>query len=507
MRSYSNRNLPRHSHIKASKKKLGFRVLLISSSFEKEWRSKTINQNSHYPLGLGYLHSYLEKEGYTLKTLFLNDYPGASCLRRVKQVTHDWHPAVVGFNMLTNNRVSSFRLIEFVHDTYPYIHILIGGIHATLMHDQIIERYPFVISVNGEGEITTAKLLHKLLTQKSYRYVQGISFWSKSKVITTRRRNLIRNLDALPFPKHEAFFTRERTIASILTSRGCPFRCSFCVLESISRRIYRKRSVQDVISEIQHLTSSFPQLETIWIHDDQFFIDNQRVIDLCNEIVKRKVHLKFICSGRFKPVSKELVDAIVKAGFIEVLFGLESGSTKILRLCHKMITKRDVIRTLKLFRNKNIFVVTFLIIGLHGETDATVKESYTFIQKMQKIKYIYFGDIGTLTIYPGTEIYDIAKNAHIIDDSYWMTDNATPLFTLQHSLDELAKYKSDTLDHISLLQFATPKGFVAQYAMTPFILKFFISNISNIPLISTHLIQRFYPHLYMSLRKLRFITT
>lgn len=131
----------------------GFRILLISASFEKEWRSPTINKNSHYPLGLGYLHAYLENKGHNVNTLFLNDYSFDQCFKEVLRTIADIKPEITGFNILTNNRVSSFRIIEYIHRNCPGIRILIGGIHATLMYRQIITKFPFIIAVLGEGKL------------------------------------------------------------------------------------------------------------------------------------------------------------------------------------------------------------------------------------------------------------------------------------------------------------------------------------------------------------------
>jgi len=476
------------------------RVLLVSPSFEKEWRSSVVNSNSHYPLGLGYLHAYLEKNGYIVQTLFLNDYPEKQTISLVKSTLRSFKPAVLGLNMLTNNRVNSFRLIEHVHNKFPNTIIIIGGIHATLMYKQIIQNYHYVIAVIGEGEITAIELLTALKNNKSLRSIKGIAYWHNKKVMKNPDRELIKDLDMLPIPKHEAFFSDKRTIASILTSRGCPFNCSFCVLESISRRIYRRRSINNVIQELEYLISHFPQLETVWIHDDQFFLDNARVIEFCNKVIEKNIKLKFICSGRFKPVTKEMVEAIQKAGFIEVLFGLESGSTKVLELCNKRITKEDVVHTMRLFKKTDIFVVTFLIVGLYGETEDTIMEAAKFIQSVQKIRYIYYGDIGTLTIYPGTHIYDIAKNAGQIDDSYWMTDKPTPLFTVEHTENELKRLKHILLDHISLNNFFSLRGFVAQFSMIQDILGFIYASRRQIPMILNHLIQRFFPETYLKLK-------
>ena len=478
------------------------RVLLLSSTIENRFRSKTINENSHYPLGLGYLHSYLEKQGHTVHTLFLNDYPYVSCKSIILHEIKRFLPDVIGLNIITSNRLSSFRLIQYFHKTYPFIHIVIGGVHATVMYTQILKRFPYVVAVLGEGENTLKELIDSLGQSKSFWKILGIAYVRKRTVIKTKDRGLISNLDTIPYPKHEVFFSPHRTIASMVTSRGCPFHCSFCVLNAISRGYPRFRSIHNIIGEIEYLIRSYPQLETIWFHDDQFFLDNQRVIAMCHEIVKRNIKLKFICSGRFKPVSNDMVHALERAGFIQILFGLESGSPTILNLCHKYITHNDVIRTVTLFKKSKIILSVFLIIGLYGETDATINETIQFVQKIQRIKYLFFDDIALLVIYPGTEIYEIAKKAGNIKDSYWLQDKPTPYFTVTHSYQKLSLYKNKVLNAIAMKRLCTPFGFISQLVMIPWIIKFLVISVPRYPLYSMHVFQRFSPSAYFLYSKM-----
>lgn len=478
------------------------KLLLVSSSFEDAARSKVINANSHYPMGLGYLHSYLENYGHSVQTLFLNDYPYQHCRQFFMNQMKTNTPDIVGFNIITQNRTSTFRLIRFVHKTYPHVRILIGGIHTTVMYKQIIKRFSYVIAVLGEGEITTRELLDKLEHKKSIRTVHGIAYIDKNKIIKTKDRELIMDLDTLPFPKHDIFFTQKRTIACMITSRGCPFHCSFCILNRITRSIPRKRSVKNVIDEIEYLIAHYPQLETVWFHDDQFFLINSRVIEFCNEIIKRKITLKFICSGRFKPISKEMVVMLEKAGFIQVLLGLESGSPKILDLCHKNITQEDVLKAIALFKNTKIQVTAFLIVGLYGETDDTVDETIRFVQKMQRVKYMFFGDMNVAILYPGTELYDIAKAKHVIRDSYWLTEKSTPFFTVEHSKKTLFIYKKRIMDGINFTRIITKDGFIRQFFMVPWIVKFLLENIPMYPVYANHVFQRFFPDAYLKTKSI-----
>lgn len=477
------------------------KILLVSTSFEVEWRSTTIKENSHYPLGIAYIHSYLEFNGHTVESLFLNDYPYDDCYSIVRNKVEEFSPDVVGFNIMTNNRTSSFAAIEFIHENNPSIQIIAGGVHSSVMYEQMVKKYPFMVVIIGEGEVTAGELMDSFSGKLPLDDVAGICFVRNGKFTKTKERPLIEDLDSLPFPKHEAFFTEKRTTASLLTSRGCPFKCTFCVLSMVSQGSVRMRSVGNVIAEIQHLVATYPQLETIWLHDDQFFIDNKRVIALCELIVANNIKLKFICSGRFKPISKEMVKAMERAGFIQALMGLESGSAKVLKLAKKGIKPHHALEAVSLFKDSKIVVTCFLIVGLYGEDDSTVEETINLVREMQKIKYMVYHDIGTLTIYPGIEIYDIAKKAGAINDDYWLTDKKTPFFTVEHSEDQLIAYKNRILDHIAITRFFTIKGFRAQIGMLPYILKFGFKNISIIPMVAMIFLQRFAPDAYLKFRR------
>lgn len=114
------------------------KLLLISTTIEDESRSPVIMDNSHYPLGLAYIHSYLEQCGHTVKTLFLNDYDYGACLRITISELNSFEPDFVGIQLISHNRVSGFKTIELIHERYPCIKLFIGGIHTTILYEQIL---------------------------------------------------------------------------------------------------------------------------------------------------------------------------------------------------------------------------------------------------------------------------------------------------------------------------------------------------------------------------------
>jgi radical SAM superfamily enzyme YgiQ (UPF0313 family) len=256
------------------------------------------------------------------------------------------------------------------------------------------------------------------------------------------------------------------------------------------------------MAEIDFMVNRFPALRKIWIHDDTFFIDNKRVIQICDEIIKRNYNLEFICSGRVKPVSKEMVDKLEQANFTKIMFGLESGDNGILKRCHKNITQDDAVNAITMFINSKIDVKIFLIVGLPGEEYETVCETIRFVKRLQKIRYINIEAVSILTVYRGTEICEILKQNNLINDDYWLRDNATPAFTVENSLDVLFAYQKLMLDNLSLSRLLTYDGFKLQYKMIPSIAKYIFSDVTKLRISFAQMLKPVFPSwLYKLVRR------
>jgi radical SAM superfamily enzyme YgiQ (UPF0313 family) len=432
-----------------------------------------------YPIGLAYLDAALKVKGFSVETLSFNYYTFGHCFWAVMDVIKDRQVHAIGLQMLTGTRVICYHLIERIHRERPEIRIIVGGIHATVMYKQLLEKYPYIIVVIGEGEETLPELLRT--PRQSLHLVWGIAYSDNGEVVRTKPRELIQDLDSLPFPSHEIFMAPQRTTMNILTSRGCPFHCSFCCLSSITHGKVRFRSVKNVVDEIETTLKRSPQINHVWIHDDQFFLDNSRVVEFCNEIMKRGINVQFTCSARFKPIRQDMIWKMEQAGFTRVYLGLESGQDDILRRCHKGITQKDAIKAFQMFKHSKIRLIAFLIVGLPGEDHGTMRETARFVKILQHIKYVYFNEIGILTIFPGTEVYDLAKAAGVIDDTYWLTDGPSRLYTAEHSETELVAYKDELLTEISIDRILTRKGFKTQFYMLGPFLHYLAFNPNQIP--------------------------
>lgn len=460
------------------------KVMLISltlflSQAEKELIIKNDDLYKTYSVGMLYIQSYLESKKHEVKYL---DFMLITFDNKNKEILtneiNSFRPEVIGFSMLSFHNITTFRMIEYVHETHPEIKIVVGGIHATIMYRQLIEKYPYIIVVIGEGEVT----FNEILEDRPLSSIDGIAFYSDGKLIKTENRELIYDLDSLPFPHHP--MNPERKWSNIITSRGCTASCSFCSLNPNAKRIQRFRSAKNVVDEIEIIAKN-PNIKTIQFLDDAFLTNNNRVIEICEEIIKRGLNrIEFVCQARFKPFHKEMIPYLEKANFTSLMFGLETANENMLKACHKSIKQQDAINTITLLKDSRILYYPFLIVGLPGETRDTIIETAKFVQRLQKIKYMMYYDEknpGTLMVYPGTEVYEIMKAAGKITDDYWLTNSVAPFFTVEHSVDELMELRKLLVDHIVFMPLSLTKLYY-QKSMLLSIFKYAIKRYKTKPL-------------------------
>ena len=393
--------------------------------------------NNSYSLGLAYLHAVIENAGYDIHTENYNNVPIIEAEMLFQTMLKKISPDFLLIQVFTMNRVATYRLIKMARQLCPDMRIIVGGVHASIYPKQLIENFDIDCVVIGEGEVTIVELLSALSGGASLHCIKGIAYKKNGEIIRNDDRPLIEDIDSLPFPRHELFISPEREIACILTSRGCPFKCSFCCLHTISKRRFRMRSATNVADEVEYIIKKFPNIKVIQLADDTFTLDLMRAMEFCREIIRRNIKIKFQCSARIKPASVELFALMEKAGFVAIGFGLETGSSKLLKSIHKNITRDEVIKTFEMLKNFNIDIATYLMVGFPGENNETISETIDLIKRLQRIKYFEFAGVARLWVYPNTEVYDLFNTSGYINDGYWLTERDVPFFTLEHSEDEL----------------------------------------------------------------------
>ena len=312
--------------------------------------------------------------------------------------------------------------------------------------------------------------------EEYFKKIKGIAFKHKYEIIKTEPRERIRDLDSLPFPKHEFF---EKTIkkhktAYMMTSRGCPFSCSFCPSSAFLGVCLIQRSAENVFEEIKYLIKKFPYLEEIHFLDDEFVCNNKRIIDLCKMMLKENIKIKWNCLGRASSINEELISWMKKAGCYEVIFGVESGSQRMLDGMGKRVKVEQIINAFEICKKYKLETACLMIVGLPGENKESVNESIALAKKLKKVI-----SPAILIVYPGTRVYEVAKEKGMMTDDYWLAEGLPPLYTAEHSKSKL-------------LWWSFKSGLIS---------RFYAENGDFIPFIKEKFIKKLHPHNFIRITK------
>ncbi len=387
-------------------------------------KKSIMNTRPRQPLDLAYIASLLLKDNHDIKFLDANvlNYTTDKSVEEIKK----YNPEVL---ILTSTPIDRWEcpnshidsVFEIINRANIHPTILTGS-HGSLTPEWIFKKSNVDYVVRKEPEITTLNLIRSLCNNKNIETVKGISYKNGDQVINNEDALRIENLDALPFPAYELLPMDEYRYSSsdlpqpfsiILTSRGCPFNCIFC-LKIMSEDGYIFRSPENIILEIEHLIKNF-NVKSIFFQDWEFTIIKQRVENICDLILKKNLKFLWGCNTRANDLSEELVVKMKKAGCVRINIGFESGSQKILNNINKNIKTEDIENIIKICRKNNINLGMYAMINLPKENFKTIRETIKFL-KRNKIK--------TMTPnfpipYFGTELFKKLKKKNLNKNFSW----------------------------------------------------------------------------------------
>lgn len=403
------------------------------------------NKRVQPQLGVAYMASYLLQEGFDVGIIDgeVNDYSLDEVLERIIKL----RPMAVGITTPTEDRFNAIDLANMVKARAPEIFVLVGGPHFSYSAQDALENVPGIDAVViGEGEFTGAELLRTFERTKrtdQFHDVEGCAFREdKDSIIITPRRNQLVDPNEMPNPawhlydlyKYNCWLSVEEKTRAIglISSRGCPYLCSFCS-NSLNRKV-RYRQPEHFVDEVQmlHEEYGFPGLN---FQDDSFTANTKHVERICHEILKRNLKIRWYCSLRVNNTTKELLELMKEAGCVALGFGVESGSDRVLKLIKKGTNTEMIRRTLNLTSQVGFeHVFLFMMFSLPGETLEDIRIGSDFENEMKELLYGYRGPkilLGGVTyIYPGTELEQIAReNGNVFPpdfawNRYFETDRA-----------------------------------------------------------------------------------
>jgi radical SAM superfamily enzyme YgiQ (UPF0313 family) len=382
----------------------------------------------YMPLGLAYLAAVLECAGHEVEVI---DCPAQGLdHEKMGEELASFKPAIIGITSMTPTINSAILSAKVAKEACPDAMVVLGGPHATFMDEEILSQEKAVdVVVRGEGEQTLLELTQTAFNMKALHTVAGITFMDGDQIIRTPDRDYIRNLDELPHPAYRHFQLDKyrlfgRRILPVITSRGCPYQCTFCVTSRLFGRTFRARSPENVVNELEWLRNTYGP-DAFTFYDDTITFDKKRILEICEKIISRKIDIPWDCQTRVDHVSKEILVQMRKAGCQQVLLGIESGSQKILDAIKKGTTVEQNEKAIRLAKEAGLFVAVSVIIGYPGETEETLNQTLNFI-KRTKPDDVY---LCVATPYPGTELRALIEEMGLNLSKEWESyDTTTPVF-------------------------------------------------------------------------------
>lgn len=385
-------------------------------------------------IGLGYIAAMLSLKGHEVKVIDLNNYQKRKD-ERLKDAIK-WSPDYTGVSISTSFQIREAmatldKCRKIWHQeigpgqTCVY---LAGGIGAGLAGPELFDKYQglFDILVKGEGEY----VLLDIVEGKDLSGIDGIIYKKSGKVIENKDRGLIEGLDSLPFPRYEAFDylpSFEAGSYDIITSRGCPYNCVFCLNKLLTKRRFRSRSPQNVVDEIARAKKIFGTKD-FRIQDDNFTLDVARSEKICDLIIRHGLDIKFHLENgvRADKLTDGLAKKLSKAGCVSAIIGIENGDEKTFDLVKKGESLDEITRAIKILIENNITPKGTAIIGLMNTTFESDMNSVKFIKSLG-IESIWHHAFP----FKGTELYDWAKkNGRFLNPSFDSFDIQIPFETL-----------------------------------------------------------------------------
>ncbi len=368
------------------------RILLINPPYPFE-------ESPAPPFGLISLGAYLEERGFEV---LVEDYVVNTYSRhRAERVLKEFTPRIVGATGVTMNIKPSMEILHDYKSADPGIITVAGGPHVTFDAEDMLREYPFLdYIVRGEGERT----IHELLSMEdppAVSEIPGLSYRGDGTIVHNRDRELIEDINELPLPaRHLVQLSKYRAVGlpvNMVTSRGCPFPCIFCVGRKMVGKKVRYFDVNRVVDEFEMLAGlGFHQINIV---DDLFTVNRKRCIAICDEIARRNINQNWTAFARVDTVSAELLAAMKRAGCTTLCFGVESGNQEILDLVKKRITLDNCREAVRLCNEAGIQPMTSYILGLPGETPETVRETMEFSRNLSPSYGFHI-----LAPFPGTEV-------------------------------------------------------------------------------------------------------
>ena len=376
---------------------------------------------------LEYIRFYLMDFGYNAEIIDCAHY-GGDDNKVISKLKEEERP-IIGITAYTRDRFNAYNLIKDIRQAIPDSLIVVGGRHFTSLVEETWVKLPEVdIIVRGEGEITFKEICDAVYSNSTYKEILGISYRNGDGIIHNLDRPLeldldkFRSFDRKYLPDKERYSLlgppatkigtgKPMRFFMIMATRGCPSNCVFCSLKADRVRF---RSIDNILDEIEDMIAITGE-RNVTFKDPSLTINKRFVAELCENIIKRNLNIKWHCYSRVD-IDTNLLVLMKQAGLIGVEIALESGSPKVLKAIKKRINLEQFEKFCKEAFQLGLIVYTFCMISLPDERKEDVDMTISCIRKMSK--YIYVAGMQVTRILPDAAIYQIAKERKLLSEDF-----------------------------------------------------------------------------------------
>ncbi len=378
------------------------KIVLINPYPEK---SRGINEATVYPpLGLAYLASYARRHGFTdIKIIDANILKISN--RELMRILKIMAPDIVGIQMNVILASAGVELSKMIKLSIPGCLVVIGGPLTSSNPREMLSLSKADIAVIGEGEETFLEILQ----DTEFERIRGVAFFKHQSFCITPPRPLIENINSIPFPAYDLLppfkiyksRARKKPVGVLITSRGCPYQCTFCNA-SVFGKSFRARSPENVMAEIDMLVAEF-HIKQIDVLDDNFINDMGRAESIFDAVISRKygVLINLQNGVRVDRLTFATVKKMKKAGVFKIGVGIESGDPAILKGVKKGLDLKQVEQALAWFRKAGIITIGFFMIGFPEDTEDSIRKTIAFAIRANP----HIANFSMLTPFPGTAMH------------------------------------------------------------------------------------------------------
>lgn len=368
------------------------------------------------PLGISYVGAALEKAGHEVRII---DAQALVLSRQdVYQELKEFKPYLIGVTTKTPNLYGALEACRVAKSADAKV--VIGGPHTELFPKECLS-FDFIdYAILGEGENAMIQLANALENGLSVYEIDGLCFRGDDGNIQVNKAAIVNDVDSVPWPaRHLLPMSNYSSIiglhptTTMITSRGCPFHCAFCVKQEADKKT-RFRDPVDVVDEMEMLVKDY-KIREIMFYDDVFTMRRQHVYGICEEILKRSLRVRWEAPTRVDCTTKEMFELMAKAGCLRVRFGVESGDIDILRLMRKRSNLELAIKAVEAARSTGLRTFAYFIVGYLGETQEQFNNTVELAKRLPLDSVMF----TAATPLPGTLLHKQAAEAGLVDSNYW----------------------------------------------------------------------------------------